>query len=51
MPVGTKSLQDPAQPAPSPDASAIREQLERLLGHPLFSNSKRYPVLLAYTVE
>ncbi len=51
MPVGTKSLQDPAQPAPSPDASAIREQLERLLAHPLFSNSKRYPVLLAYTVE
>jgi hypothetical protein len=51
MPVGTKSLQDPAQPAPFPDASAVREQLERLLVHPLFSNSKRYPVLLAYTVE
>lgn len=51
MPVGTKSLQDPAQPAPLPDASAVREQLERLLVHPLFSNSKRYPVLLAYTVE
>ncbi len=26
-------------------------QLQRLLAHPLFTNSKRYPVLLAYTVE
>jgi hypothetical protein len=34
-----------------PDAEAIRAQLNRLLGHPLFTNSKRYPVLLAYTVE
>ena len=32
-------------------AAAIREQLGRLLAHPLFTNSKRYPVLLAYTVE
>ncbi len=30
---------------------AIREQLQRLLAHPLFANSKRYPVLLAYAVE
>jgi len=30
---------------------AVREQLKRLLAHPLFTNSKRYPVLLAYTVE
>jgi hypothetical protein len=51
MPVGTKSLQDPPQPTPALEAAAIREQLERLLAHPLFSNSKRYPVLLAYTVE
>lgn len=29
----------------------VREQLKRLLAHPLFTNSKRYPVLLAYTVE
>ena len=29
----------------------VREQLRRLLAHPLFTNSKRYPVLLAYTVE
>jgi len=34
-----------------PDAEAIRTQLNRLLAHPLFLNSKRYPVLLAYTVE
>jgi hypothetical protein len=35
----------------APDASAIRDQLKRLLAHPLFANSKRYPVFLAYTVE
>jgi len=34
-----------------PDAEAIRAQLNRLVAHPLFTNSKRYPVLLAYTVE
>jgi hypothetical protein len=51
MPTGVKPLQDPAQVTPAPDAAAIREQLERLLAHPLFSNSKRYPVLLAYAVE
>ena len=32
-------------------AALVREQLNRLLAHPLFTNSKRYPVLLAYTVE
>ena len=32
-------------------AVLVREQLKRLLAHPLFTNSKRYPVLLAYTVE
>lgn len=37
--------------AASPNAVLVREQLRRLLGHPLFTNSKRYPVLLAYTVE
>src|SRR5271163_514518 len=36
---------------PTPSAVAVREQLGRLLAHPLFTNSKRYPVLLAYTVE
>jgi hypothetical protein len=44
-------MQDSAQPLPAPEAAAVREQLERLLAHPLFSNSKRYPVLLAYTVD
>jgi len=34
-----------------PNAALVREQLRRLLAHPLFTNSKRYPVLLAYTVE
>jgi hypothetical protein len=35
----------------APNPVAIREQLKRLLAHSLFTNSKRYPVLLAYTVE
>jgi hypothetical protein len=35
----------------TPDPIAVREQLKRLLAHPLFTNSKRYPVLLAYAVE
>src|SRR5271168_134575 len=34
-----------------PSAVAVREQLKQLLAHPLFTNSKRYPVFLAYTVE
>jgi hypothetical protein len=33
------------------NAAQVREQLNRLLAHSLFTNSKRYPVLLAYTVE
>lgn len=33
------------------NAVLVREQLKRLLAHPLFTNSKRYPVLLAYVVE
>jgi hypothetical protein len=33
------------------DVVAIRAQLERLLTHQLFANSKRYPALLAYVVE
>src|SRR5580698_4435104 len=35
----------------APNPVAVREQLKRLLAHSLFTNSKRYPVLLAYTVE
>jgi hypothetical protein len=42
--------ESPATGSP-PDAEAVRAQLNRLLAHPLFTNSKRYPVLLAYTVE
>ena len=33
------------------DAHLVRDQLKRLLEHPLFTNSKRYPVLLGYVVE
>jgi hypothetical protein len=36
---------------PSLDPAEIRVQLRRLLAHPLFTNSKRYPVFLAYAVE
>ena len=35
----------------SSNGAAVRAQLRRLLAHPLFTNSKRYPALLAYTVE
>lgn len=34
-----------------PNAVTVRDQLKRLVAHPLFTNSKRYPVLLAYVVE
>ena len=51
MPVGQKTVQESEQATPALDPAAIREQLERLIAHPLFANSKRYPVLLAHTVE
>src|SRR3984885_7443966 len=51
MPVAPKSMQEMDHPASVPDPAAIREQVERLLAHPLFANSKRYPALLAYVVE
>ena len=35
----------------APDPALVREQLRRIVAHPLFTNSKRYPVLLTYTVE
>ena len=35
----------------TPSVAAVREQLKRILAHSLFTNSKRYPVFLAYTVE
>ena len=34
-----------------PSAVLIHEQLKRLVTHSLFTNSKRYPVLLTYVVE
>jgi hypothetical protein len=51
MPVASKSAPEITTPDSVPDAAAVREQLQRLLAHPLFANSKRYPALLAYTVE
>ena len=51
MAVGSKTIQDFGQQNSAVDPNAVRRQLERLLVHPLFSNSKRYPALLAHTVE
>jgi hypothetical protein len=49
MPVNSQFEKSSA--AAAPDAVAVRKQLEILLAHPLFAHSKRYPVLLEYTVE
>ena len=38
-------------PANDDDRLEIRNQLERILAHPQFQNSKRYPALLRYVVE
>ena len=51
MPVAPKSMQDLEPQVPVLDPAAVREQLERLVTHSLFANSKRYPALLAYVVE
>src|SRR6478672_11062900 len=51
MPLAPKSIQDMEPPALAYDPVLVREQLQRLLSHPFFSNSKRYPALLAYVVE
>ncbi len=51
MPVAPKSMQELEQPTTVPDPAAVREQLERLVSHSLFANSKRYPALLGYVVE
>src|SRR5215469_5944586 len=51
MAVAPKSMQDVEQLSPALDPGSIRNQLGRLLVHPLFANSKRYPALLAYVVE
>jgi len=50
MAVAPKSGQE-IVPNSAEEVAAVREQLERLLAHPLFSNSKRYPALLAYAVN
>ena len=36
---------------PQVERDAVREQLERILAHPLFTHSKRYPLLLRWVVE
>ncbi|MGA8730438.1 MAG: hypothetical protein WB608_16920 [Terracidiphilus sp.] len=51
MGLSPKSVPDMEQSASSGDQVLISEQLARLLVHPLFANSKRYPALLAYVVE
>ncbi len=51
MGLAPKPAQDIEQTTSVPDPSAVREQLERLIAHPLFANSKRYPALLAYSIE
>jgi hypothetical protein len=51
MPLAPKSAPESAPPNSAIEPDAVRGQLERLLAHPLFANSKRYPALLAYTVE
>lgn len=51
MPSASGLAPESALAIPAVDSVQVREQLERLLAHPLFANSKRYPALLAYTVE
>lgn len=51
MPVKSQFEEYSTAAAVVPDVIAVRKQLEILLAHPLFAHSKRYPVLLKYTVE
>jgi hypothetical protein len=51
MPLAPKSIQDVEQQGLFSDPATVREQLDRLLAHPFFANSKRYPALLAHIVE
>lgn len=46
-----QAAKEPLRTGAFPDAEAVRAQLNLLVAHPLFMNSKRYPVLLTYTVE
>src|SRR6202040_2306232 len=51
MPLSPQSEKELNGAESTPNPVMIREQLRRLLAPSLFTNSKRYPVLLAYTVE
>ncbi len=51
MPLAPKSAPEPVSSTVAAEPAVVREQLARLLAHPLFANSKRYPALLAYTVD
>lgn len=51
METNSKQAQEIESATTALDVAEVRAQLDRLLSHPLFSNSKRYPALLAYTVE
>ncbi len=51
MGISPQSEKDTILAESLPNAVLVREQLRRLVAHPLFTNSKRYPVLLKYTVE
>ena len=51
MPLSPQSEKETNAHTLVPEVSDVRDQLKRLLAHPLFANSKRYPVFLAYTVE
>ena len=51
MGISAQSDKDTILAESPPSAVVVREQLIRLVAHPLFTNSKRYPVLLTYTVE
>ncbi len=51
MGISPQSDKDAAWAESFPNAVLVHEQLKRLVTHALFTNSKRYPVLLTYTVE
>ena len=51
MPLAPKSAPESLSSTLAPEPAVVREQLDRLVSHPLFANSKRYPALLAYAVE
>jgi hypothetical protein len=49
--MGQKAAPETMESSLVADAARIREQLNRLLAHRLFANSKRYPLLLSHVVE